>query len=167
MIRYAPIIEGTIPAFTSISGIRVPFQHNKAVDWQDVECMVLRIKDLRGNIIGYLVSNKNKIDIDNNIATFFNNNSKYEDFIKDNPNKITDTDGDGKTDYEDAIYLLFHVNFPDKYPLKDEYGIEIPSNDEATLIKYYDYNGDKKVNLDDPIFLLQFFSIQQEFLRVG
>ena len=32
-------------------------------------------------------------------------------------NQPADFDGNGDTNMDDAIYLLFHVNFPESYPL--------------------------------------------------
>ncbi len=52
---------------------------------------------------------------------------------------VGDMDGDYLLNEDDAIYLLRHVIFPDKYPLK------------VTA----DANGDKKVNEDDAIYLLR------------
>lgn len=50
-----------------------------------------------------------------------------------------DMDGNFLLNEDDAIYLLRHVIFPDKYPLKNE----------------ADTNGDKKLNEDDAIYLLR------------
>lgn len=50
-----------------------------------------------------------------------------------------DMDGSFVLDEDDAIYLLRHVIFPDKYPIDSE----------------TDVNGDKKVNEDDAIYLLR------------
>ena len=44
MIRYAPIIADTIPAFTNT--IKIPFTHNPAVDWNEVVGFTLIIKDI-------------------------------------------------------------------------------------------------------------------------
>lgn len=49
-----------------------------------------------------------------------------------------DADGSGNVDMDDAIYLLFHINFPASYPI------------EQTA----DYDGNGKVDTDDAIYLL-------------
>ncbi|MBQ2892627.1 MAG: SH3 domain-containing protein [Oscillospiraceae bacterium] len=59
------------------------------------------------------------------------------DYVKTTRDK-GDMDGNFVLNEDDAIYLLRHVIFPDKYPV-----------DEA------DVNGDKKVNEDDAIYLLR------------
>ena len=51
---------------------------------------------------------------------------------------VGDMDGSFVLDEDDAIYLLRHVIFPDKYPVEKA-----------------DVNGDKKVNEDDAIYLLR------------
>lgn len=59
------------------------------------------------------------------------------DYVKTTQD-VGDMDGNFVLDEDDAIYLLRHVIFPDKYPV-----------DKA------DVNGDKKVNEDDAIYLLR------------
>lgn len=49
-----------------------------------------------------------------------------------------DVDADGEVDLDDAIYLLYHVNFSDTYPVNQP----------------VDFNGDSKEDLDDAIYLL-------------
>ena len=49
-----------------------------------------------------------------------------------------DVDGNGEVDLDDAIYLLYHVNFKDTYPVNQP----------------VDFNGDSKEDLDDAIYLL-------------
>lgn len=49
-----------------------------------------------------------------------------------------DVDGNDKVDLEDAIYFLFHVNFPEFYP------VEQPT----------DFNQDSKTDLEDAIYFL-------------
>ena len=49
-----------------------------------------------------------------------------------------DVDGDAVVDLDDAIYLLYHVNFKDTYPVNQP----------------VDFNGDAKEDLDDAIYLL-------------
>ena len=56
MIRYAPYIDGTIPAFTLEDGIKVPFEHNLAVG--SYNGMVLMFKDINGNNIQYIETKK-------------------------------------------------------------------------------------------------------------
>ena len=60
------------------------------------------------------------------------------DYVKTKADK-GDMNGDYVLNEDDAIYLLRHVIFPDKYPLKGN----------------ADANGDKKVNEDDAIYLLR------------
>lgn len=66
MIRYAPYIDGTIPAFTADSGIRVPFTPNKAVGTSAAAKMALMIKNLDSSYITTLYTE----DTQNNIAIF-------------------------------------------------------------------------------------------------
>jgi hypothetical protein len=49
-----------------------------------------------------------------------------------------DVDNDSDVDLDDAIYLLYHVNFKDTYPVSQP----------------VDFNGDGKEDLDDAIYLL-------------
>ncbi len=49
-----------------------------------------------------------------------------------------DVDNDGDVDMDDAIYLLYHVNFQSTYPVNQP----------------VDFNGDSKEDLDDAIYLL-------------
>lgn len=60
MIRYAPIIADTIPAFTDT--IKIPFTHNPAVSWSEVKGFSLIIKDMLGQ-------SKGKIDSDTTFST--------------------------------------------------------------------------------------------------
>lgn len=60
MIRYAPIIADTIPAFTNT--IKIPFTHNPAVSWSKVKGFSLIIKDMLGQ-------SKGKIDSDTIFST--------------------------------------------------------------------------------------------------
>lgn len=71
MIRYAPYIDGTIPAFTDETGIVVPFTPNKAVGKDAAAGMALKISNLDGNLVGGLTSKF----LSNNIANFTLNNS--------------------------------------------------------------------------------------------
>ncbi len=53
-------------------------------------------------------------------------------------NVLGDLDGNGRLNDDDAIYLLFHSFFPEKYPLSQD----------------ADYNNDENVDDDDAIYLL-------------
>ena len=54
------------------------------------------------------------------------------------PYILGDVDNDSDVDLDDAIYLLYHVNFPTTYPVNQP----------------IDFNGDFKEDLDDAIYLL-------------
>lgn len=66
MIRYAPYIDGTIPAFTAESGIRVPFTPDRAGGMAAAAGMALMIKNLDSSYIDTLYTT----DFQNNIAIF-------------------------------------------------------------------------------------------------
>jgi len=66
MIRYAPYIDGTIPAFTAESGIRVPFTPDRAGGIAAAAGMALMIKNLDSSYIDTLYTT----EFQNNIATF-------------------------------------------------------------------------------------------------
>ena len=80
MIRYAPYIDGTIPAFTDETGIVVPFTPNKAV----------KISNLDGSLIGYLKIDKNNIDWENNISIFklYDDTASFYDFSNEDDDII-------------------------------------------------------------------------------
>lgn len=65
MIRYAPYIDGTIPAFDNTK-IIVPFTPNKAVGEGAAAGMVLRVKEMNGSAIDDISTE----DIQNNVAYF-------------------------------------------------------------------------------------------------
>ncbi len=58
-----------------------------------------------------------------------------------------DVDGNWKLDLDDAIYLLYHVNFSDAYPV-----------DQVS-----DFNADGKVDLDDAIYLLYHINFPESY----
>ena len=65
---------------------------------------------------------------------------KFEDDVVDDPYKIqADLNGDGEINKDDAIYMLRHVVYPEKYP--------VPGN--------CDVDGNEVVDKDDAIYLLR------------
>lgn len=81
MIRYAPIIADTIPAFTN--EIKIPFTHNSAVDWDNtVTGFSLRIKDMTNSeIIATINADKTELL---NLAVFNLENAVFVDSTKRN-----------------------------------------------------------------------------------
>ena len=65
---------------------------------------------------------------------------RFEDDVEDDPYKIhADLNGDGEINKDDAIYMLRHVVYPEKYP--------VPGN--------CDVDGSEVVDKDDAIYLLR------------
>jgi hypothetical protein len=65
---------------------------------------------------------------------------RFADDTEDDPYKIyADLNGDGNIDKDDAIYMLRHVVYPEKYP--------VPGN--------CDVDGTEVVDKDDAIYLLR------------
>jgi len=60
---------------------------------------------------------------------------------------LGDTDGNGKVDMDDAIYLLFHYSFPEGYPIQQ------PTN----------YDGIGLTDMDDAIYLLFHYSFPEGY----
>ena len=58
-----------------------------------------------------------------------------------------DADGNGKLDMDDAIYLLFYVNFKDQYPVRQA----------------VDYDGSGEVDMDDAIYLLFHVNFKDQY----
>ena len=72
------------------------------------------------------------------------------DYVKTTQDK-GDMDGNFVLDEDDAIYLLRHVIFPDKYPVANG-----------------NVNGDKKINEDDAIYLLRHVIFPDKYpLKIG
>ncbi len=62
---------------------------------------------------------------------------------------ISDMDQSGSVDIDDAIYLLFHANFPEAYPLCDNLVADI--------------NQDDTVGIDDAIYLLFYANFPETY----
>ena len=76
-ISYAPYIESTIPAFGPV--LKIPYQMNKAVNWDQVIYFVAKIMDVNNNLITYLTTE----DKTKNVLSFSTNNSlKAEQYYK-------------------------------------------------------------------------------------
>ena len=79
------------------------------------------------------------------VSTMDSNNSENQLNIENIPGKITitnvirgDVNGDNQVNSNDAIYLLYHTQLPDRYPINQN----------------GDFNGDGQVNSNDAIYLL-------------
>ena len=67
--------------------------------------------------------------------------------MRDYSSKKGDVDGNGVVDTDDAIYLLYHVNFPESYPTTEA----------------VDYDGSGKVDTDDAIYLLYHVNFPESY----